>query len=256
MRDREIEGKIQSALDSGSSAWVVGDIHGHRETFEALIDSLCLSDGDIVVCLGDLIDRGPDSLGVMRIVSERDDVFSIRGNHDEMLRLSLSPKYGRMMNSWLRYGGVETLESMSELEEERIDAARSWVDFVESLPKQLVLRDFRLVHAGFVIGKPLDSQSNHELMSSREIFHFDHPPDPERQIIVGHTTTQALLGPDSTGIWESPILLDDGRPSVIGIDTGIYMPAESNPRLTAFNLADGSLVNRKRVEPANVNMGP
>ncbi len=257
MRDEALEASIQSSLDEGSSVWVVGDIHGYRETFERLLDSLDLSQRDRVVCLGDLIDRGPDSLGVMRIVRDRPEVSSIRGNHDEMLRLSLSPRHGgRMMKSWLKYGGRQTLTSMSEDESQRIDLARSWVGFVESLPTQLVLREFRLVHAGFVQGKPLDEQNNHEVMWSREVFDLEEPLDPERQIIVGHTTSQVLMDPESDGIWESTIALPDGRPSVLGIDTGIYLPAEQKPRLTAINLADGTIVSLGRIEEGHVESTP
>ncbi len=256
MRDEALEASIQSSLDGGSSVWVVGDIHGYRETFAALLDALDLSDGDRVVCIGDLIDRGPDSLGVMRIVRDRPEVSSIRGNHDEMLRLSLSPRHGGMMKSWLKFGGKQTLASMSGEADQRIELARSWVGFVESLPTQLVLREFRLVHAGFVPGKPLDEQNNHELMSSREIFQLRDPLDLERQIIVGHTTTQVLMGVDSDGIWESQIPLSDGRPSVLGIDTGIYLPKEQHPRLTAINLADGTILSMGRIEEGHVESTP
>ena len=257
MRDHGLENRVQGALDVGSSVWVVGDIHGYRETFECLLGSLCLSGGDLVVCLGDLIDRGPDSLGVMRIVRDREEVLSIRGNHDEMLRLSLSSRHGgRMMRSWLKYGGLDTLSSMSDQQERSLEVAESWVDFVESLPTQLVLRDFRLAHAGFVEGTPIDEQSNQDLMWSRGVFEFQSPPDTERQVIVGHTTTQALMGAGSEGIWESPVRLKGGRPAVIGIDTGIYLPRDENPRLTAINLADGSIVSVNRIEESQVDISP
>ena len=256
MRDHGLEDRVQGALDDGSSVWVVGDIHGYCETFEALLGRLNLSDGDMVVCLGDLIDRGPDSLGVLRVVRDRPEVSSIRGNHDEMLRLSLSPKHGRMMKSWLKYGGQQTLQSMPGDEAERLEEARGWVGFVESLPTQLVLRDFRLAHAGYVEGKDLDTQSNQDLMWSRGIFEQSTPLDEERQILVGHTTTQVLMGDDSDGIWESPVLLPDGRPSVIGIDTGIYHPPGKNPRLTAVNLADGTLIAQQRIEDSYVEITP
>ena len=52
MRDHALERRVQGALDDGSSVWVVGDIHGYCETFEALLGRLNLSDGDMVVCLG------------------------------------------------------------------------------------------------------------------------------------------------------------------------------------------------------------
>ena len=61
MRDFELEKILQSTIDNGNSVWVIGDIHGYNETFDALIKKLSITDQDIILCLGDLIDKGPDS---------------------------------------------------------------------------------------------------------------------------------------------------------------------------------------------------
>ena len=285
-RDEGLERVLQQALDDGNSVWVVGDVHGHLETFRALVAKLDLSvgsqpiyqknnprvywsapSGDHVVCLGDLIDRGPDSLGVLRLVEGSGNIHSIRGNHDEMLRLSVSPKHGKMMKSWLKYGGKDTLRSFSDDPQEQIEIARGWLPFIENLPTELVLRDHRLVHAGydlspvwkgqFLIDKPLEDQTNQDRMWSRTIFNAASPPDPERQVIVGHTTVQALSrdadgiwGSElekmvlDSGIWATDVLLDDGRPAVLGIDTGVFLPVEENPRLTALDLQTGQVVSQ------------
>ena len=284
-RDGELERVLQQALDDGNSVWVIGDIHGHLETFQTLIERLNLSKGsqpiyqkknprkywpsplgDHVICLGDLIDRGPDSLGVLRLVEDSENIHSIRGNHDEMLRLSVSPKHGKMMKSWLKYGGADTLQSFSNDPEEQIEIAREWLPFIESLPTELVLRSHRLIHGGYDLSKSFDNQNNRDRMWSRTIFGADSPPDPERQIIVGHTTVQALsrdidgvwdselekMVPES-GIWASDILLDDGRPAVMAIDTGIYLSDEELPRLTALNLLTGEVVSQPRVESVTLD---
>ena len=284
-RDAELESTLQQALDDGNSVWVVGDVHGHLETFRALVAKLDLSEGsqpiyqeenprgywpvscDHVICLGDLIDRGPDSLGVLRLVEGSDNIHSIRGNHDEMLRLSVSPKHGKMMKSWLKYGGKDTLRSFSDDPQEQIEIARGWLPFIESLPTELVLRDHRLVHGGYDLKKTLEDQTNHDRMWSRTIFDADIPPDPVRQVIVGHTTVQLLSGQYAaeqiagfwnggesdervldSGIWASEIPLDDGRASLLAIDTGIYLPDDELPRLTALDLLTGGVVSQDRVE--------
>jgi hypothetical protein len=64
------------------------------------------------------------------------------------------------------------------------------------------------------------------------------------------------MGDDSDGIWESPVLLPDGRPSAIGIDTGIYLSPGKNPRLTAVNLADGTLIAQQRIEDSYIEITP
>ena len=62
-RDAHIEADLQGRLDEGQKVWAIGDIHGHLGTFRALIHRLRLDPEDRVVCLGDMIDRGPDPLG-------------------------------------------------------------------------------------------------------------------------------------------------------------------------------------------------
>ena len=279
-RDGDLERVLQQALDDGNSVWVIGDIHGHLETFEALIERLNLSKGsqpiyqkknprkywpsplgDHVICLGDLIDRGPDSLGVLKLVEGSENIHSIRGNHDEMLRLSVSPKHGKMMKSWLKYGGVNTLQSFSDDPDEQIEIARGWLPFIESLPTELVLRDYRLVHGGYNLSKSLEEQNNQDRMWSRTIFSSEVAIDPRRQVIVGHTTIQALSRDIDgiwdnelekmvleSGIWASDILLDDGRPALVAIDTGIYLPVEELPGLTALDLLTGKVVFQSRLE--------
>ena len=67
MRDRHLEEFLQDTLDSGNKVWIVGDIHGYKETLNSLISNLNLGLEDIVVCLGDMVDRGPDSVGVVNL---------------------------------------------------------------------------------------------------------------------------------------------------------------------------------------------
>ena len=51
MRDRELEARLQDALDAGHAVWLIGDVHGHRETLEALISKLVLTGGDLILCM-------------------------------------------------------------------------------------------------------------------------------------------------------------------------------------------------------------
>ena len=58
MRDPVLEATLQEALDAGHAVWAIGDVHGFDEPLERLLDALELCEGDHVVLLGDLIDRG------------------------------------------------------------------------------------------------------------------------------------------------------------------------------------------------------
>tara|TARA_B100001250_G_scaffold181003_1_gene155684 strand:+ start:1693 stop:2541 length:849 start_codon:yes stop_codon:yes gene_type:complete len=248
MRDFELEKNLQSTINNDNSVWVIGDIHGYNETFDALIKKLCLSEQDIILCLGDLIDKGPNSLKVLETVKESSQIFSIRGNHEEMMRLSISPEHGRMMKSWLKYGGLITLESFSNDEKERIKEARKWLPFIENLPTEIVLEKYRIVHAGYDDSKPIDEQNNQQKMWGRTIFQIEKSLDNNRQIIVGHTPVQTLNRLGKEEIWASEINLVDGRSSVLCIDTGVFLETKLYPRLTALNLTDGQTISQERVE--------
>jgi serine/threonine protein phosphatase 1 len=256
MRDFELEKNLQSTLDNEHSVWVIGDIHGYNQTFDALIKKIDINKDDFIICLGDLIDKGPDSLQVLKRVNESNQIFSIRGNHEEMMRLSVSPKHGRMMKSWLKYGGLITLESFSNDETNQIEEARKWLPFIENLPTEIVLNKFRIVHAGYDDSEPLDNQNNQQRMWGRTIFQAEKTLDPNRQIIVGHTPVQMLNCLGKEDIWISNIPLNDGRPSVLCIDTGVFLESKLYPRLTALNLTNGKIIFQERLEDYWFNSPP
>ena len=85
MRNRQLEKKLQNILDSGNKVWIIGDIHGYKETLNSLIDNLNLGLEDIAICLGDMVDRGPDSVGVVNLFMYENNLYSLKGNHEEML---------------------------------------------------------------------------------------------------------------------------------------------------------------------------
>ncbi|MDM4014597.1 metallophosphoesterase family protein [Roseiconus lacunae] len=90
----------------------IGDIHGCRLALERLIEAINPQPSDTVVTLGDYIDRGPDSRGVIDVLIElanHTQLVGILGNHEEMMLEVLN--HGGAHHAWLRHGGVETLES-------------------------------------------------------------------------------------------------------------------------------------------------
>lgn len=90
----------------------IGDIHGCRTALETLIEEINPTAEDLIVTLGDYVDRGPDSRGVIDSLIElgrRTRLVGILGNHEQMMLEVLHS--GRSHHAWLRYGGLETLES-------------------------------------------------------------------------------------------------------------------------------------------------
>ena len=77
-RDPALEVDLQARLDEGHRLLVVGDIHGHLATFKALIHRLQLRPEDRVICLGDMIDRGPASAGLLAYIRIHPQIVCIK----------------------------------------------------------------------------------------------------------------------------------------------------------------------------------
>ncbi|MCC9602056.1 serine/threonine protein phosphatase [Stieleria sp. JC731] len=127
----------------------IGDIHGCRLALERLIDEIQPQPNDTIVTLGDYIDRGEDSKGVLDVLirlAERTKVVGILGNHEEMMLEVLN--HGAAHHAWLRYGGVETLESYG-FDGDLDFLPDSHKDFLGSLGDFYVHGEFFFTHAAY-----------------------------------------------------------------------------------------------------------
>jgi serine/threonine protein phosphatase 1 len=268
MRDIELEMKIQRSLNEGNNVWVVGDVHGFNQTLRSLVAKLDIKTGDYVVLLGDLIDRGPNSYDVIQFVKNSPNIATVKGNHEKMMAkvfsLSRLEKPDLRISTWFYNGGLSTAtsyinaytdssgnEDTQELHQ-AIERDKLWI---EQLPLQIILDDWRLVHAGYDPNVDLDCQTDSELLHVRKPFHLATKPiDVHRTILFGHSITITLpeLSKENWGeVWYSPLKLPDGRPAAIGLDTCVFHTADSPAMLTAYNLQDGRVVQQTRVEPWN-----
>ncbi len=173
--------------------FVIGDIHGCRRTLEELIAKLAPTKDDALYFLGDLIDRGPDSQGVVQSLidlrSRGYQVHCLRGNHEEFLLTSQDNS--EIFDLWMGNGGGSTLKSYHC--ESVIDVNPKHVGFIQAFPFYLKMDQFWLVHAGFNghLENPLDDQHsmlwirnfevNLEWLRSDVIIH-GHTPTPLEQI--------------------------------------------------------------------------
>ena len=212
-----------AAIPAGQRVYAVGDIHGRADLFDALSAAIDADDEargpaeTTVILLGDLIDRGPDSAGVIdaaRAWQQRRRVRILMGNHEEMFLDSLQDI--EVLRPFLRFGGRETVLSYgidraayvaAELPEclEMIRAAVPETDlaFIRGFEDAVRIGDYLFVHAGIRPGLPLPEQKVQDLRWIREPF-LSHPEDHGLVVVHGHT------------IFEAP----DIRHNRIGIDTG------------------------------------
>lgn len=176
--------------------FVIGDIHGCADELEVCLEWLDAKAGlkgeDVVVCIGDYVDRGPDSCSVidqlLRFKSSHAHTFFLKGNHEEMMLsfLGLGGSGGRL---FLANGGEETLLSYGlplEPEAALQGLPPAHRDFLQSLERMVLLDDFALVHAGVDPLRELGSQVDDDLFWIRDTFinnvhHFG------LTVVFGHT---------------------------------------------------------------------
>lgn len=240
-RDTSLEADLQARLDSGHRVFAVGDIHGHLATFRALLHRLRLKPDDRVVCLGDMIDRGPDSSGVVDLLRSHPQLVCLKGNHEQMAAQSVSADgVFEAWEPWMSRGGKSTYGSYIVAADGDLYEAKARMrdDFtwLDSLPSQIVLDQHRLVHAGYDPGVSMNRQSERELLWIRKVWYkHQEPVDARRTVFFGHTTT-TKLGDSAGDVAFSDHGLADGRPAWACLDVGAYNHVA--PGIAAINLAD------------------
>ena len=158
-------------------SFAIGDIHGCVCTFRHLIYCvLKVRRGDTVYLLGDYIDRGPDSKGVideiLALQAAGHDIKPIRGNHEDLLLQAVDSAEEESYRNWILNGGKATLRSYHVSRPEEIPAAH--LEFMRNLPHCRVTRGHALVHAGldFSRNNPL-TETSQEFMLWERRFMFD-----------------------------------------------------------------------------------
>ena len=136
----------------------IGDIHGCANTLDVLLDRVAPAEDDHLIFVGDYIDRGPDSKGVLDTLIDlgsRTQLVGILGNHEEMMLDVLH--HGVAHHSWLQYGGVETLDSYGFRGDlDFLPPAHQ--DFLDCLGDYYISGDYFFTHAAYNPDLPLDEQ--------------------------------------------------------------------------------------------------
>lgn len=165
----------------------IGDIHGHSLALKRLVEVLQPTERDAVVMLGDYVNRGPDSRGVIEILLElqkRCQLVPILGNHEEMMLESRNSIHAE--NCWRHDGGDATLASygndlaIANIPEEH------WAFLGACLPSYET-KDFIFTHANYAWHSPIDKQSPTDLrwLSIEESKPRAHISG--KTVILGHT---------------------------------------------------------------------
>jgi serine/threonine protein phosphatase 1 len=215
-----------ASVPSGFRVYAIGDIHGRLDLLSRLHQMIledaqgAALDARILVYLGDYVDRGPESAGVIDLLSQQTlpgfSAIHLMGNHEDfMLRYLDDNSSG---SGWFANGGVATMRSYGVdfdygelLEPDRLQDRLSrrvpsrHLEFLRGLPLSRVIGDYLFVHAGIRPGLAMELQSPTDLLWIRGDF-LNSALEHGKIVVHGHTIT------------DHP----DVRPNRIGIDTGAF----------------------------------
>ena len=234
-----------------SQRWIIPDIHGCAKTLKVLLENILqVTKHDALYFLGDYIDRGPDSKGVidylMRLQQEEYTVHFLKGNHEDMCvkafeadqkKKFLGGKHSEQ-KTWEAVGAMETLKSFGvkhprEIPQEYIDWMNACVPYIE-------LENFVLVHAGmnFQIDNPFEDTKS--MMWTRR-FKVDYTKSNGKKIIHGHIPV------DHSFI--SFVIENNQHHDFIALDNGVYVTDKPElGNLMAFNPDTKQLLAQSNID--------
>lgn len=227
--------KSPETLSPAETFYAIGDIHGRRDLLQTLLTSL--DEAVPIVLLGDYVDRGPDSAGVLQLVmrletlSDR-SVTCLLGNHEDMLLRFLDDPFAYAA-VWFRNGGTQTLASygIADIDEFEIEPDRvahelaaamgaTMIRWLGTRPLIWTSGNVSAVHAAMDPSRALGNQPRRTCL-------WGHPKFPRKRrkdgqwVVHGHT------------IVDEPTVA--GR--VISVDTGAF----DSGRLTAAEVSAGNI---------------
>jgi serine/threonine protein phosphatase 1 len=224
---QSVSSRSAPSTDKGDRVYAIGDVHGRYDLLRALLDKIGAHSESAppaqsmhVILLGDLVDRGPDSLKVLNFVrgvqQRTSNLVVLAGNHEETMVRALAGEPG-LLQAWLRIGGRETLRSFgfeapespldypAFLEHVRQSLPPGLLDWVRGLPLTAESGDYFFCHAGVRPGVSLRKQSRNDLLWIREEFLANEKPYG-MVIVHGHSIADDV----------------ELRSNRIGLDTGAY----------------------------------
>ncbi len=226
-----------ATIPAGQRVYAIGDVHGCLDLLDQLLAAIDADDAaresaaTTLIFLGDLVDRGPDSAGVMervrRLCEQRSDVRLLLGNHEEVFLAALEGD-AKALKLFTRIGGRETAISygITPSDYEGMDYDELGSALSASVPPEHrallangadmeTVGDYVFVHAGVRPERPLDQQRGVDLRWIRDSF-LHHRSRLDKMVVHGHTIADEV----------------EFKPHRIGVDTGAYLSG----RLSAVGL--------------------
>lgn len=231
--------------------FAISDIHGCHKTFLALLDAIQLTKEDELYILGDMIDRGPNSVAVMdHVIQMMEDGYKVTplmGNHEWMFMQAIDETIPycwdwRRYQAWVKNGGVTVMMNFGF---QRIDDLKNldkkYDTFVRSLKHYVELDNCFLVHAGFNFKDEDIFKDTHSMMWIRNYYQgINSEKIHNKRIIHGHTSRRF-------DTLEQEI--KDNKYPAINIDCGcVYNPRTGIGHLCALNIDTLEVTFQKNID--------
>jgi len=199
--------------DIASKLLIVGDVHGCLEELKLLLKVVKASHpGQLsVIMVGDLVNKGPSSAGVLDFCQEN-DILSVRGNHDDASLVVL-----------FRVGEKKSWHSIFDWTK---DLNEIQVEFLCNLPYSIKIEDtsppILVVHAGLIPKTPVEEQKLEDLMTIRHVVERDGTLlGSEKRCEDGVNWTDLWRGPEFVFYGHDAVLGLNEKVSSVGLDTGV-----------------------------------
>ena len=222
--------------------YVLADIHGNEQRFYSVMKQINLQPEDTLYVLGDVIDRHPGGIRILRKIMSMPNAKMILGNHEYMMLRALGFPYddnwddGGALGHWYRNGGKVPYVHWKHI---RKTIRQEIVDYLHTLPLEIDLEvngtTYKLVHAAPAEEYDFDAKyKNAPYFAVWKRLKIDYPLSGKYTLIFGHTTTKHFQDRIPMEIW-----IGNDR---IGIDCGSGYPEDSSEgRLACLRLDDGKI---------------
>jgi len=215
--------------------FVIPDVHGCLRTLKALIAKLELTAHDQLFFLGDFIDRGKESRGVVEYIlqiKEKLQVYPIRGNHEEDLFLRWELQNKSLIERYMTSEVYQTLFNADQTIDPR------YLHFIMELPFFLELDDFYLVHAGFDFRCERPFANTQEMIWARH-WKYDEERACGKKIVFGHNPTPLPVIKERIANSRKTLPLDNGC---------VFSGYDGYGNLLALNLDSMELTEQVNIE--------
>ena len=215
----------------------IGDIHGCLRSLEKMFDFVQPKAGDLVVTLGDYVDRGPDSKGVIQLLLEfqksHENFVPLMGNHEIQMIRALETKHDRERFLSGLCGGQDTLDSYGGTFD---DVPEEHWEFMRSAGLYHELEDHILVHAGLEASIPVDEQDRETYYYHR--FYSQEPHVSGKTVVCGHTIQGEVPTNLGYAVCLDTCAYGGGWLSALDLDSGKIWQTNERGQSREMNLGD------------------